>query len=285
MKRPLPLKIAKALLRLANGEMLPASSARHLFVSLLIDEGILLSTGKHRKTLRITNKNALALIIENQLQISDLEMYVDILEKQDIKRFDLIKTTKDSKTLQIRTFKGFLINSFSPIPALLNGKSIIIKPEKGSFVFVSDFETFLPSPDITIVGVENAENFNYIESQRHLFENISPLFISRYPQNQNKDVIKWLKNIPNNYLHFGDFDIAGIGIYLNEYKRHIGERSRFFIPKGINKALKENGNRVRYDLQKINFAPDTIQEEVLKDLFQLIQKEKKGLDQEFFIKI
>jgi hypothetical protein len=31
----------------------------------------------------------------------------------------------------------------------------------------------------------------------------------------------------------GDFDISGIGIYLNEYKKHLFSKAKFFIPKGI----------------------------------------------------
>lgn len=283
MKRPLPLKIAKVLIQLANGDILPASSAKHSFVTILIDEGIIISKGKHRRTIQLIDKNELSIFIENQLQISDLEKYITILEEENVNRFDLIKTTKDSKTKQVRTFKGFLINSYTSVEAMLNGKNIKIKPIKGSFVFISDFETFIPSPEVIIIGVENAENFTHIESQKHLFENITTLFISRYPQNQNKDVIQWLKNIPNNYLHFGDFDISGIGIYLNEYKKHLGKRAKFFIPRDIEKSLKESGNRERYNVQRINFKSEAIQEEGLMKLFQLIQKEKKGLDQEYFI--
>ena len=283
MKRPLPLKIAKLLSRLINGETLPASSAKHSFVTRLIEEGIILSKGKHRKTLQLYDKDELLNFIENQLQISDLDNYIAIIEQENLNRFDLIKTTKDSKTKKVRTFKGFLINSYISINATLNGKSININPAKGSFVFISDFETFIPSPKTTIVGVENAENFSYIENQKHLFQNITPLFISRYPQNQNKDVIQWLKSIKNSYLHFGDFDISGIGIYLNEYKKHLAKRAKFFVPSDIEKTLKESGNRERYDIQKVNFDPKSIQEEELKELYKLIQKEKKGLDQEFYI--
>lgn len=285
MNRPLPLKIAKILIQLGDGEILPASSAKHSFVTRLIDEDIIISKGKHRRTLQVYDKNELSNFVENQLQISDLENYVTILEQEDVNRFDLIKTTKDSKTKQVRTFKGFLVNSYTSINAVLNGKSININPTKGSFVFISDFEDFIPDSNVTIVGVENAENFNHIESQKYLFQNIIPLFISRYPQNQNKDVIQWLKSIHNNYLHFGDFDISGIGIYLNEYKKHLGKRAKFFIPSNIEEPLKKSGNRERYDIQRINFKPESIQEEELKKLYKLIQKEKKGLDQEYYIKV
>ena len=78
---------------------------------------------------------------------------------------------------------------------------------------MSRIHPFKISKDITIVGVENSRNFRHIEEQKYLFKDISPLFISRYPQNQNKDFIKWMKSVPNDYIHFGDFDISGIGIY------------------------------------------------------------------------
>lgn len=86
------------------------------------------------------------------------------------------------------------------------------------------------------------------------------MFVSRYPQNQNKDFIKWMKSIPNNYLHFGDFDIAEIGIYSNEYKKHLSGKSTFFIPENIKNTLRKNGNRERFDNQKINFKIDSIEE-------------------------
>jgi len=48
------------------------------------------------------------------------------------------------------------------------------------FQFIYDFENFVIDKDITIIGVENAENFRYIEKQKDLFQNakfISYLFL------------------------------------------------------------------------------------------------------------
>ena len=100
---------------------------------------------------------------------------------------------------------------------------------------------------------------------------------------QNKDFLKWMKSIPNNYLHFGDFDIAGIGIYLNEYKKHLLGKATFFIPENIKNDIRKNGNRERFDKQKINFKIDQIQESKIIELIEIIQLEKKGLDQEYYI--
>ncbi len=279
----LTLKIAKVLLRLKNGEVVSASSAKSKLISELIIENILWLKGKHHKSLQIRDKEALTTYLSNQLQINDLENYISAKENENTSRSEFVKITSDSKNSKERAFKGFLVNSYSPIKAKLNGQDFIINPAIGSFIFISDFDNFEIDADITIVGVENSKNFSLIHKQAYLFENINPLFVSRYPQNQNKDVIKWLSSIPNNYLHFGDFDIAGIGIYLNEYKKHLIDKATFFIPEYIEQELGENGNRKRYNVQKVNFKLNEIKENSLLKLIDLINTQKKGLDQEYYI--
>jgi hypothetical protein len=165
---------------------------------------------------------------------------------------------------------------------VLNDKEIVIQPVEGTFQFIYDFENFAPSADVTIVGIENPENFRFINQQQYLFENIKPLFVSRYPQNQSKDLIKWLQAIPNDYLHFGDFDFAGVNIYLSEYQRYIGIKSRFFIPEKIDGFINKYGNKDRYDTQTLNYTLDSLPELALKNLVNSINTHKKGLDQEIF---
>jgi len=278
----LTLKIAKVLAQLINGETISNSTAKNKVIDDLVLENIILRKGKHQKYLQLIDLNGLHTYLVNQLQINDLNQYVLALENEDSSRADFAKITSDSKNSKERAFKGFLINSYHPIIAELNNQSITVHPTKGSFIFISDYETFKIPKDVTIIGIENSRNFSEIHKQKYLFEDLNPLFISRYPQNQNKDFINWMKSIPNNYLHYGDFDIAGIGIYLNEYKKHLLQRATFFIPENIKSALK-NGNPERYNLQKVNFNLEDIKELELLDLIKLINKAKKGLDQEYFI--
>ena len=136
--------------------------------------------------------------------------------------------------------------------------------------------------NITIVGIENPENFRYINKQARFFKNITPLFVSRYPQ--NKDLVKWIKNTSNNYLHFGDFDFEGINIFLNEYKKHIGNKAEFFIPDEIEKMIREKGNSNIYNTQ-IYREPilNEKSDKGLIDLIKIIHKHKKGLEQEYLI--
>ena len=280
----LSLKIAKALEQLINGEVLPASSAKSKLTERLIEENILYRIGKHRRTLHLRDAEALKVFLANQLQIQDLKQYISAKKDEESTRAEFVRLTTESKDSKERAFKGFLVNSYLPIKVKLNEQELIINPPTGSFVFISEYERFIIPESITIVGMENARNFSLIDKQRYLFKDIKPLFISRYPQNQNQDFIRWMQKIPNPYLHFGDFDLAGISIYLNEYKKHLDDKASFFIPDNIRDSIRNYGNRQRYNLQKLNFDKDKITETELIKLLNILHTEKKGLDQEYFIK-
>ncbi|WP_417355351.1 hypothetical protein [Flavobacterium sp.] len=280
----LSLKIARLLVLMMDGESIPYSSVKAKLIDDLVFENILFRKGKHRKVIGLINKEALKNYLANQLQIDDLGDYISALEEKSSTRADLVKITTDSKKSKERAFKGFLVNSYTPIVAELNNERFVISPLPGSFTFIYDYETFKIPKEITVVGVENAKNFSDINKQSYLFKTMTPLFVSRYPQNQNKDFIKWMKSIPNDYLHFGDFDMAGIGIYMNEYKRHLLKKASFFVPENIIDDIENKGNRERYNEQRINFKINEIKEVKLLELIRVIHLMKKGLDQEYYIK-
>lgn len=279
----LTIAIAEKLLRLADGEQIRASLIKHTLIDELISEGIILEqySGRTKRILYIADKAAFANWLFHRFQINDLAAYIQAIRNSDATRADLILAGNDSKVKARRTFKGFLVNSYQPIEAALNNQPIVIQPTPGTFQFIYDFETFAPPADVVIVGIENTENFRWVAKQEYLFKNIKPLFISRYPQEQAGDVIKWLRSIPNQYLHFGDFDFAGINIYLQEYKKHLGERAFFFIPGNIEDLLATNGNKNLYDQQKLNDL--VIAEKRINELIALLHKHKKGLEQEVLI--
>jgi hypothetical protein len=76
------------------------------------------------------------------------------------------------------------------------------------------------------------------------------------------------------------FDEFLIGIYLNEFKKHLADRATFFVPENIDKQISNNGNKKRYDEQKINFEVKSIRGEKLLELINTIHKYRKGLDRE-----
>lgn len=280
----IPKHIAEKILQLSKGETISSSSAKHPFIEELVSEGIIERSGRIQKKLFVRDSKYLLNYLKNKHGINDLENYIEVSQKENVKRNELVDISSNSKLKEVRTFKGFLVSSYIPIQGTLNGKKITLNFTEGTFQFIYDFEKFIPEQKVTIVGIENPENFRYLEKQKHLFNDIQPLFISRYPQNQSKDLIKWLLSIPNNYLHFGDFDFAGIGIYMNEFKKHLNEKAMFYLPNNIEELIRLNGNRKLYNDQKINFKVEFIQEQNLSNLIKIIHKYRKGLEQEILIK-
>jgi hypothetical protein len=281
----LPLHIAQKLQRLQQpGKLIAGSLMNHKVVDQMVEDGILIKKqiSKTRSQLYLAAAAGLDAYLHNQFGISNLNLYIGIQVGEELTRAASVHISGDSKLKNIRTFSGFLINSYGPVQCMLNGKSVVLHPLQGSFTFVQDYKTFFPDPAVTIVGIENAENFTHIVKQLYLFKNIQPLFVSRYPQ--SNDLVKWLKAIPNQYLHFGDLDFEGINIYLHEFKKHLGERATFFIPPQTETYLPKYGNRALYNKQLARAADvSLISEAGIVQLLVRIHQHKKVLEQEIFI--
>lgn len=279
----LSLSLAKKLLRLTQGERLPRSQIRHALVDQMVEDGVLsVRSQKTRQTIYCRDAIGVQHYLKNQLGVNDLSRFVEILTATGSLRADTVRVASDSKAKTIRSFKGFLVNSYRPLDASLHGIPFKIIPTLGTFTYIYDFDQFIPAAEIVIVGVENSENFRYIERQKKLFPMDNTLFVSRYPQ--SGDLLHWLQTIPNRYLHFGDFDFSGINIYLNEFKKHLNGRANFFVPDNIVDLFDTYGNRDLYDRQS-NLAPQRmcLDEPALEGLWNLIHAKKMGLEQEVLI--
>lgn len=262
-----------ALKALLEGNSIPSSRLGESLRQSLMQEHLLISISHgSRVSYRTTSTDALRKFI-GPLPVEALPTRAQQVEEYG-----------DSKAFRTRSCPGFPVNSYEPIRAELNGKPIIIQPDEGSFLFISDWQTFRIDREVIVIGVENMENFRFIRSQRHLFEGLCApiLFASRYPQ--SGDLVEWLKSIPNRYIHFGDLDLAGIHIFLNEFRKHLGERASFFIPMDAEARLA-TGNRQLYDAQIAHFGRMNVSDPRLQFLVDLIHKHQRGYEQEGFIDI
>ena len=161
---------------------------------------------------------------------------------------------------------GFLVKSIEPIEVSLSKRKLVLSPEVWPVCFVSNHEEFTIPSDVTIVMVENPENFIFIEEQKEFFEGMRPLFTTYYPRDTHRSLVNWLETLPNAYIHYGDFDIAGVYIYQDIYKKHI---------KGF-------GDAELYDKQ-LSYRNSIISDEPgIQELMKIIDKEHKGLEQEIF---
>ena len=123
-----------------------------------------------------------------------------------------------------------------------------------------------------------------VTEPKNLFESVLGdmplLFVSRYPQ--STDLRNWLMGIPNKYVHFGDFDLAGINIFLTEFYKFLGNRSEFLVPSDIEQRLAK-GSPARYNKQYGNFHTLCTDIHYLQLLIDLINKYHRGYDQEGYI--
>lgn len=276
------------LIRLRNGESIPASQLRGEWVDELVHDGAIVSISHGSRRILFAPKSgafiqALSAIDE---RLSDLDLMRDTILNDEVTRSGLSSSTGNSKLIAVRSCPGFPVNTYEPIQCMLNGRRITIAPEEGSFLFITNWQSFEIPKDVVVVGIENMENFRLIRQQRALFERtIGParlLFVSRYPQ--SSDLRSWLQTIPNHYIHFGDFDLAGIHIFLSEFQIFLGERSSFFIPENIEQKLV-NGSSERYNAQYLKFKYLTTDIPVLQHLIDTINMYHRCYDQEGYISV
>ena len=201
---------------LLAGEQVAGSKLNSRLLDELLAEGLLLVLSRgSRKSYRARDPEAL-----KRFFIDRDESYRILEVDRPNSRASMAAETGNSKLVMVRSCPGFPVNSYEPIACLLDGKPFVVNPQEGSFLFVADWERFTIPENVVVIGVENMENFRMIRRQRVFFEqylrahdlSIRVLFVSRYPQ--STDLRRWLCTIPNHYLHFGDFDLAGINIFL-----------------------------------------------------------------------
>ena len=255
-KKRFTISIAKKLLYILEGRTLPSSSLPRWIVDEFRIEGLITGiTSGSRISYRLTDSVAFSRYISDNY-------------------------TSGTSLEKLRTFRGFLVNCYEPIHARIRNSEFVISPPEGSAVFIQNPDEFYIPSDVIVVGVENGENFCRIRSQKYLFGDNKVLFVSRYPQ--SADLREWLIKIPNRYIHFGDFDLAGICIYQSEFYKFLGDRAGFLIPEDIEERLK-SGNAGLYDTQYLRYKNLNIIDSRLNGLVEMIHHYGRVYEQEGYI--
>lgn len=283
------MKISNTLIttlqRLMKGESVAVSTLRNDFAETLKGEGLLtVQTHGSGRTFRAIDNLALKNFL--QAHYEELRTIGNEVPHFSETRSEQASGTGNSKLVKVRSCPGFPVNSYEPVTCSLCGDELIINPPEGSFVFIDSWKQFVIPEDVVVVGIENMENFRMIRKQRSLFKSVLRdkllLFVSRYPQ--STDLRNWLKSIPNKYVHFGDYDLAGIHIFLTEFNKFLGDRSTFLIPSDVEQRLA-NGSRERYNNQYDKYHTLRCDIPYLQSLIDIINKYHRGYDQEGYINI
>lgn len=282
----------KTILNLVKGNTVQASSMKEDLQTLLLDEGLIITlTRGSRRSYKATNTERLKRYMISKFEEFRIVDFSDSIKPPDtLSRAKQASSTGNSKLFTVRSCPGFPVNSYEKIDCKLNNTDFVVNPIEGSFVYICDWHTFSVPTEAIVIGIENMENFRMIRSQKRLFEDylnligLNPksqiLFVSRYPQ--STDLRIWLNSIPNTYIHFGDFDLAGINIYLTEFKKHIESRSFFLIPNDIEARIAKGSSR-RYNDQYPKFHNISSSDSDIQRLIDIINKYHKCYDQEGYI--
>lgn len=269
---------------IAGGQVAGSKLGSKLLDELLAENMLLVISHGSRKSYRARDTEAL-----KRYLIDKDESYRILEVELSDSRASMATETGNSKLVMVRSCPGFPVNSYEPVLCFLGSEPFMVSPQEGSFLFVAEWEKFTIPEDVTVIGVENMENFRMIRRQRAFFEKYLQthglsnrvLFVSRYPQ--STDLRRWLCSIPNHYLHFGDFDLAGINIFLSDFQQYMGkERSSYLIPDDIDSRLK-SGSMKRYDEQYNRFKDIKSDILELQQLIDLIHNERRAYDQEGYI--
>ena len=180
---------ARQILAMLKGEEIASSKLSLRMTALLRQEGLLmLKSNGSRCKYRIVEamREGCRTLLSQEFGLKcSLEEWISASSSMQT-RADMVRMVGDSKAKKVNTFRGFLVDCYVRIDAMLNGKPFILHPMEGSSAFINQPDHFEIQENVIVVGMENAENFMQIRSQRWLFDAQFPgkqlLFVCRYPQ-------------------------------------------------------------------------------------------------------
>ena len=71
-----------------------------------------------------------------------LERWIEVLSEDDdaLGRHMLVQETGNSKSVKLRTFRGFLVNSYEPVKAMMGDSDFIISPTAVSYTHLDVYK-------------------------------------------------------------------------------------------------------------------------------------------------
>ena len=274
---------AKLLKELSEGKKVPLSRLKARIFQQLIQEQVLLRQKEsHGWNIYTDHPQSLLNYLYNHYIRCTLDEYIERGQAAP-SRSNNIRMSGDSKLKETELWQGFYFKVSEPIHAQWQSKPLTLLPyPEGIPVFMPQPETLSLPEDVTVVMIENSENFLRIETQLPLFQGLKCFFVSFYPREQHSYFIEWLQKQPNNYVHYGDFDFAGIHIYQSQYKKYVSGESRYLVPSDLLPLFRRYGKRALYNNQLSLQALIKADEPGISELLEIIKREHKGLEQEIF---
>lgn len=214
--------------------------------------------------------------------IDDIDCYIDEIVDVKPSRDTIQEWRNNTKAKESKSLKGLYLSSLTNIDIKINGETVTIIPVNGLGYFCFHTEKIEVSEEIIIVGIENYQVIWFAKKYKELFDRDNILFVVR-----NEYMREWIGNLENEYIHFGDYDLAGINIYINEIIPRLKKSKKYsmFIPENIEYLIGEHGDFKIYRDQHRKYNNLLINDIEIDKLYKIIRNKKKGLEQEGLYKI
>ena len=212
--------------------------------------------------------------------IEDLDYFIE--EKEPKSRDEIADNYSHTKRVESKSFNGLMVSVFDKLEVIYNEKKQYFYPLEGSGLFVHYASKLQLDDDVIVVGVENPQVVWYINKYKHLFNKEKKYLFLCISEYKTTYQYKWLESFCGEYIHFGDFDLAGINIYLNAIvpKLKKAKSHSFLIPDNIYEIIKEKNYMVDYSNQTRYLNITSKKDKDLQKLIEFIKNNKITIEQE-----
>ncbi len=207
--------------------------------------------------------------------VLEIDEYIKNIFDAKVSRDTIQKFHNNTKARTSKSMYGLHVSSLQSVDIKLDDEMVSILAHNGLGYFLFHTQKIELHKDTVVVGVENYQVVWFAKKYKKFFGN-NALFVVVTPY-----MLEWIQDLQNEYIHFGDYDLAGISIYLNKIIPRLQKSKKYsmFIPENIGYLVRKYGNAQLYENQKQYQNLQTDDEEV-RELIKIINDEKKGIEQE-----
>ena len=227
-------------------------------------------------------ENVFLFLQQNNYNISyieEIESYIEDVLQRSASRDTLQKYHSNTKAKSSPSLTGLYVASLENIEIKLDDEVVNIPPQNGMGHFLFYTQKIELFEDTIIVGVENYQIIWFAQKYSRFFEGKKVLFV--FINAANAYPLQWIEDKENEYIHFGDYDLAGVNIYLNKVLPRLkkAKSHSMLIPNNIEELLSKSKNSDLYRDQ-IGYKNLITSDEKINNLIKLIHKYKRGFEQE-----
>lgn len=260
---------------ITEGKFVNKEVVRELRLNGAVEDGK--KTPKVRYINLVKEQNVFLFFKNNSFYIEskdEIDAYIQEIFDTKSSRDTIQKWHNNSKAKDSKSLKGLYVSSLNQIDIKLNDEIVTIIPNNGLGYFLFYTQKIEVFEKTIIVGVENYQVIWFAKKYKQFFENNNILFVVINPY-----MLEWIGTLENEYIHFGDYDIAGINIYLNTIIPRLkkSKKHSMFIPDNIEYLIQEHGDYELYEKQYKNLVTNDFK---INKLIKNINKYKKSLEQE-----